>query len=281
MTTARESAALAADAPPAGTEPEPPPATRRELFLLHGGLFASIVVWSFMHVVISVPLRRGANLAVISVYREVIGALALGGAAHALERRVLGAAWSRFASRLTWPRVPRPCHSDVRPPVDRQLLRLFAVNGALFAAIRLSILAALANAGPDITAAIVPVTPVATLFIALALRVETLDVRSWPGAIQLSGMLLCTLSSVLMAFLRGPLLFGTPPHGAHAPAHVAAGVNWMLLNTLLSAVVQVVNKRILARFPTISTMAAIAVFAVLFLIRASRVLLAWSRTSHF
>ena len=43
----------------------------------------------------------------------------------------------------------------------------------------------------------------------------------------------------------------------------------MLVNTLLSAVVQIVNKQTLAIFPTISMTAAVAAFAVLFLIRAS------------
>ena len=77
--------------------------------------------------------------------------------------------------------------SDARPPQwtsDRRLLRLLATAGCIFAAMRLSILAALANAGPDITAAITPVTPVATLVIALVTRVESLDVRSWPGVAQ-------------------------------------------------------------------------------------------------
>ena len=73
-----------------------------------------------------------------------------------------------------------------------------------------------------------------------------------------------------MGFLRGPLLFGTPPQGAHAPTHVALGVAWMMINTLLSAVVQIVNKRTLALFPTVSTTAGVAAFAVLFLNRASR-----------
>ena len=83
------------------------------------------------------------------------------------------------------PRVVR--RSDARPPQwtsDKRLLRLLATSGAIFAAIRLSILAALANAGPDITAAITPVTPVTTLVIALVTRVESLDVRSWPGVAQ-------------------------------------------------------------------------------------------------
>jgi drug/metabolite transporter (DMT)-like permease len=170
-------------------------------------------------------------------------------------------------ARLTC--VPRRDALPAQWTQDKRLLRLLATAGFIFAAIRLSILGALANAGPDITAAITPVTPVATLVIALVTRVETLDVRSWPGAAQLSGLLLCSLSSVLMGVVRGPLLFGTPPQGEHAPTHVARGVAWMLVNTLLSAVVQIVNKQTLAIFPTISMTAAVAAFAVLFLIRAS------------
>jgi drug/metabolite transporter (DMT)-like permease len=151
--------------------------------------------------------------------------------------------------------------------VDARLLKLFALAGAIFAAIRLTILAALSNAGPDITAAITPVTPIATLCLALALRMETLPLRTRAGAAQVAGMLLCTLTAGLMGFLRGPRLFGAPPVGAHAPANVPLGVAWMLLNTLLSAAVQIVNKRTLATFPTVSTTAAVAACAVAFLIR--------------
>ena len=191
----------------------------------------------------AVPLRRGAHPAVLSVYREAIGCSALTALSHATER-------------------------GTRPPVDARLLRLFAAAGFTFMLIRLTILAALSNAGPDITAAITPVTPVATLLLALALRMETLHVRSRAGAATLAGLAACTLSTVLMGVLRGPRLFGAPPAGAHAPAHVPAGVAWMLANTLLSAIVQLINKQTLATFPTVSTTAAVAAFAVLFLIRA-------------
>lgn len=75
------------------------PATRRELLVLHGGLVLTNVIWSVMHVVMSFPLRRGSNVAVISVYREMIGAAALGGAAYALERCALLA--------LAMPHFPR------------------------------------------------------------------------------------------------------------------------------------------------------------------------------
>ena len=194
------------------------------------------------------PLRRGAHPAVLSVYRELIGCIALSATAAATER-------------------------GKRPPVDGRLMWLFAAAGAIFAGIRLTILWAIGNAGPDITAAITPLTPVATLCFTLAMRTETLHVRSRAGATQLAGMLLCTLSSVLMAVLRGPRLFGTPPAGTHAPANVPAGVAWMLLNVLFSAAVQVVNKRTLATFPTVSTTAAVAACAVVFLIRAQRALL--------
>ena len=134
----------------------------------------------------------------------------------------------------------------------------------------MTILAALSNAGPDITAAVTPVTPVATLGLALALRMEALRVRTHAGATQLCGMALCTLCAVLMGVLHGPLLFGKPPVGEHAPANIPLGVAWMLLNTFLSAAVQVVNKKTLASYPTVSTTAAVAAFAVLFLLRASR-----------
>ena len=76
---------------------ELPAPTRRELLVLHGGLVLTNVIWSVMHIVMSVPLRRGSNVAVISVYRELIGAAALGGAAYALERHApLARAVPRF-----------------------------------------------------------------------------------------------------------------------------------------------------------------------------------------
>ena len=80
--------------------PELPALTRRELFILHGGLVLTNVIWSVMHIVMSVPLRRGSNVAVISVYREVIGAAALGGAAYALERHALLARAAPRFSRI-------------------------------------------------------------------------------------------------------------------------------------------------------------------------------------
>ena len=79
---------------PPGTPPtaDTPP-TRRELLQLHGGLILTNVIWSFMHVIMAVPLRRGANAAVLSFYREVIGCAALTSAAVALERCGAAHAW--------------------------------------------------------------------------------------------------------------------------------------------------------------------------------------------
>ncbi len=68
--------------------------------------------------------------------------------------------------------------------MDARLLRLFVLAGAIFAAIRLTIMGALSNAGPDITASLTPVTPVATLCLALALRIETLHLRTRAGVAQ-------------------------------------------------------------------------------------------------
>jgi|APGre2960657444_1045066.scaffolds.fasta_scaffold02589_3 large subunit ribosomal protein L9e len=232
----------AQDAPSAEGEKTPAPLPFRKLLLLHGGLCLTILIWSFMHVIISVPLRQGAHPAVLSLYRECVGAAVLSGAAYALE---------------------------TRPPMDRRLLRLLALAGAMFAVIRLSIVSALRDAGPDLSAALTPLTPVFTLAMALLMRMETLHVRSLAGGAQLTGLLLCTVAACLMAPLRGRRLFGRVPTGEHAPSNVPAGVCWMLLNAFFSAAVQVVNKRSLATYPVISTAAGVAIFAVLFLTPAA------------
>ena len=113
MSAAMAAAEAAAQPPPAleqrcgregitacASEPPAPelPATRRELLTLHGGLVLTNVIWSVMHVVMAVPLRRGANVAVVSVYREIIGAAALTGAAYVFERRATVPACLRAAS---------------------------------------------------------------------------------------------------------------------------------------------------------------------------------------
>jgi drug/metabolite transporter (DMT)-like permease len=139
---------------------------------------------------------------------------------------------------------------------------LFALAGALSALIRITIIAALQHAGPDVTAAITPATPVITLVATLALGMETLRVHAPSGKLQVAGLSLCSMSACSMAFLKGPILFGTPPSGAHAPTNIPLGASFMLFNCVISAMVQIVNKKALALYPLLSATACVEAFAV-------------------
>lgn len=142
------------------------------------------------------------------------------------------------------------------------LRSLFALAGGLSALIRITIVAALQHAGPDVTAAITPATPVITLVAALALGMETLRVHAPSGQLQIAGLSLCSMSACAMAFLKGPVLFGSPPSGAHAPTNIPLGASFMLFNCVISAMVQIVNKKALAEYPLFSCTAFVEAFAV-------------------
>ena len=53
--------------------------------------------------------------------------------------------------------------------------------------------------------------------------------------------------------------------GEHLPDNVPLGASFMLFNCFVSAMVQIVNKKIMRRFPLFSTSVLIEAFAVLFL----------------
>ncbi len=237
------------------------PPTGFALWSIHGCLVLCNVVWSSLHILMAVPLRKarkralnvmpcwrahaqpeqpdasgrtqGASPAVLSFLREVIGFAALAALALTLDK-------------------------GKRPPLTRRLVTLFGVAGALSALIRITIIAALQHAGPDVTAgaalphalrctreeltrvhtAITPATPVITLLATLALGMATLRVHAPSGQLQVAGLALCSLSACAMGLAKGPVLFGTPPTGANAPNDVPLGALFMLFNCVLSAIVQ-------------------------------------------
>ena len=158
-----------------------------------------------------------------------------------------------------------------RPPLTRRLAGLFALGGFLSALIRITIIAALQNAGPDVTAAITPATPVITLLATLALGTETLRVHTRSGHLQLAGMALCSVSACAMGLYKGPRLFGVQPTGAHAPSDIPLGSLFMLFNCVISALVQIVNKKALAEYPLLSSTALVEASAVFWLATISAV----------
>jgi len=160
--------------------------------------------------------------------------------------------------------------TETRPPMTWAVYKLLATAGAIFCGIRLTILQGLVMAGPDITAALVPLTPIFTLGLALALGRERVRWRTRAGQQLVGGMALCTLFACLMGVLKGPLLFGNPKAGADSvapPSNIPGGVAWMLLQCFLAAWVQLVNRRTLTEhhYPLVSTTAGVAAFACLFL----------------
>lgn len=95
---------------------------------LHLGLVVCNVVWSVLHILMSFPLREGASPAVLSFLRETVGFLALASLALYLD-------------------------NGKRPPVSQRILSLCCLAGLMSALIRVTIICALQNAGPDVTAA--------------------------------------------------------------------------------------------------------------------------------
>lgn len=133
------------------------------------------------------------------------------------------------------------------------------------ALIRITIMSALEQAGPCVTAAIVPTTPVITTVAALASGMETLHTHAVSGEMIIGGMILCSLSAMAMGIFKGPLLFGAPPSGSHAPRDIPLGALTMLFNCTISSLVQLVNKKALAIYPLMSCTAFTELFAVLWL----------------
>ena len=211
-----------------------------ETITLHGCLVFTNVVWSSLHILMSIPLRKGASPLVLALFREVIGFLALAGLAGYLDR-------------------------GVRPPLTRRLVALFFLAGLLSALIRVTILQALENAGPNVTAAIVPATPVLTLVAGVMAGYEHINPHAKSGELQMFGLALCAISATQMALWRGVKMFGEPPLGLHAPANIPLGASFMLFNIVVSSATTIVMKKLLSLWPLLSITAAVEFFAVLWL----------------
>lgn len=81
-----------------------------------------------------------------------------------------------------------------------------------------------------------PATPVITLLATLALGMERMRVHDTSGHMQMAGLAACCTSACAMGLLKGPLLFGNPPVGAHAPRDVPRGASFMLFNCVMRRV---------------------------------------------
>ena len=210
--------------------------------MLHGGLVLANFIWSSLHILMSIPLRQGKSATVLSLYREIVGLFALS------------------ALALWFDRAP-----GTRPPLTKRHLVLLSMSGLLSALIRVTIIAALENAGPTIVASVVPSTPSITMVCAIAAGMEVINVHKRSGELICFGLALTALCALSMGLWKGPRLFGSPPSGSHAPADAAYGTLLILLNCLISSLVQIVNKKLLLIYPLMSATALTEVVAVFWL----------------
>ena len=122
------------------------------------------------------------------------------------------------------------------------------VLGAILALIRASVVLANANAGPDVTSALVLTTPVLTFFFSAMFRIEHFSFREVnrehpENVMKVLAILSVSVSVAVVCSYRGALMFGDPKE--YEAPNVLVGAIWMLTNTLASSVAIVMQKMII------------------------------------
>jgi len=139
-------------------------------------------------------------------------------------------------------------NDDENKVTSTQIILVSVVLGAILALIRGSVVLANANAGPDVTSALVLTTPVLTFFFSALLRVEHFSFREVnrehpENAMKVLAILFVTISVAVVCSYKGALMFGDPKE--YEAPNVAVGAIWMLTNTLASSVAIVMQKMII------------------------------------
>jgi drug/metabolite transporter (DMT)-like permease len=142
---------------------------------------------------------------------------------------------------------------DENGVTSMQIVAVSIVLGAILALIRGSVVLANANAGPDVTSALVLTTPVLTFFFSALLRVEHFSFREVnrehpENVMKVLAILFVTISVAVVCSYKGALMFGDPKE--YEAPNVVVGAIWMLTNTLASSVAIVMQKMIInAKIP--------------------------------
>lgn len=152
----------------------------------HVLLFLSQLNWMGMHIVFAVALRSSTRAMVLSFYREMLACVLLTMYCFYVRQRrkkrkrkemttdemttevVVTAANANYVANMT---------KDENGVTSMQIVAVSIVLGAILALIRGSVVLANANAGPDVTSALVLTTPVLTFFFSALLRVEHFSFR--------------------------------------------------------------------------------------------------------
>ena len=255
----------------------------KSILQTHFLLFLSQVNWMGMHIVFAVALRSSTKALVLSFYRELLACVLLtayccfwwfrgrsregkeeeggeeGGlgeeegdgdamesTTEALRKKKKTAADAVVAVGVNTDAKKK--NDDENKVTSTQIILVSVVLGAILALIRGSVVLANANAGPDVTSALVLTTPVLTFFFSALLRVEHFSFREVnrehpENAMKVLAILFVTISVAIVCSYEGALMFGDPKE-FEAP-NVAVGAIWMLTNTLASSVAIVMQKMII------------------------------------
>ena len=231
----------------------------------HVLLFLSQLNWMGMHIVFAVALRSSTRAMVLSFYREMLACVLLTMYCfYVRQRRKKRKRKEMTTDEMTTEVVVTATAEQANDDATKktkdengvtsmQIVAVSIVLGAILALIRGSVVLANANAGPDVTSALVLTTPVLTFFFSALLRVEHFSFREVnrehpENVMKVLAILFVTISVAVVCSYKGALMFGDPKE-YEAPNFVVGAI-WMLTNTLASSVAIVMQKMIInAKIP--------------------------------
>ena len=231
----------------------------------HVLLFLSQLNWMGMHIVFAVALRSSTRAMVLSFYREMLACVLLTMYCfYVRQRRKKRKRKEMTTDEMTTEVVVTATAEQANDDATKktkdengvtsmQIVAVSIVLGAILALIRGSVVLANANAGPDVTSALVLTTPVLTFFFSALLRVEHFSFREVnrehpENVMKVLAILFVTISVAVVCSYKGALMFGDPKE--YEAPNVVVGAIWMLTNTLASSVAIVMQKMIInAKIP--------------------------------
>ncbi|CAL6318969.1 unnamed protein product [Bathycoccus prasinos] len=237
--------------------------SNKSKFQTHVLLFLSQLNWMGMHIVFAVALRSSTRAMVLSFYREMLACVLLTiYCFYVRQRRKKRKRKEMTTDEMTTEVVVTAANAnddatkktkDENGVTSMQIVAVSIVLGAILALIRGSVVLANANAGPDVTSALVLTTPVLTFFFSALLRVEHFSFREVnrehpENVMKVLAILFVTISVAVVCSYKGALMFGDPKE--YEAPNVVVGAIWMLTNTLASSVAIVMQKMIInAKIP--------------------------------
>ena len=226
----------------------------------HVLLFLSQLNWMGMHIVFAVALRSSTRAMVLSFYREILACVLLTMYCFYVRQRRKKRKRKEMTTEVVVTVTAEQANDDATKKTkdengvtSMQIVAVSIVLGAILALIRGSVVLANANAGPDVTSALVLTTPVLTFFFSALLRVEHFSFREVnrehpENVMKVLAILFVTISVAVVCSYKGALMFGDPKE--YEAPNVVVGAIWMLTNTLASSVAIVMQKMIInAKIP--------------------------------